>query len=506
MTLRRISPIRFICHLLNITLVFSSLSFLQTQTTWNNAGAQNAPSYADLVTAGNNAMKADKLQDALAAAMAAIDVNKDRFEAYALATLVLQRQGDVTQAKSLLEKALAVAPESKRAQLRQIGESLDKATPNKEAAANKLSRDAIRKQNVLLLIIEDADAAKTANERNRFLNEYLEKSEPFLASNPTAEKVWLLRAAAALELSKTKIGWEAGRKLLSLGANESDDPNTQKVLAKLDRKGWLSETMPSLADKDWENSLGMKFVPVRGTDVLFCIWETRVRDFSAFARTGYNADEGMFSLDSDGWNQRSQTWRDPGFNQTEDHAVVGVSWNDAQAFCRWLTKTERTAGLLDTSQSYRLPTDIEWSSAVGLPRESGDSPKDRDGKIKNAYPWGSQFPPPSGAGNYFGTEAKIGREPQDWPVISGFSDSFPRTAPAGSFSANEFGIFDLGGNVWEWCEDWYDDDQKYRVLRGASWLGGYPAYLLSSFRSGVAPVIRGGNGGFRVVLVGVVAR
>jgi hypothetical protein len=66
----------------------------------------------------------------------------------------------------------------------------------------------------------------------------------------------------------------------------------------------------------WVNSLGMKFVPVAGTQVLFSVWDTRVQDFEAFvADTNYDATGGMWSLGKDGWKQRGATWREPGFSQ-----------------------------------------------------------------------------------------------------------------------------------------------------------------------------------------------
>ncbi|MHB1310042.1 MAG: formylglycine-generating enzyme family protein [Limisphaerales bacterium] len=227
----------------------------------------------------------------------------------------------------------------------------------------------------------------------------------------------------------------------------------------------------------WTNSLGMKLVPVRGTDVLFCVWETRVRDYAAFAGANHGVDG---------------QWRNPGFAQGEDHPVVQVSWNDAQAFCRWLTEKERAAGFIDPSHRYRLPTDAEWSVAVGLNEPLDGTPAAKDGKIRGVYPWGTQWPPPDRAGNY---------DDHSGDKITGFSDGYPRTSPVGSFAANAFGLFDLGGNVWEWCEDGYDERQKSRVLRGASWLNYHPDFLLSSDRFYGTPVGRLRGSGFRCVLV-----
>ena len=131
-------------------------------------------------------------------------------------------------------------------------------------------------------------------------------------------------------------------------------------------------------EQPWQNSLGMKFVPVPGTQVLFCIWDTQVQDYSAFVdATGNDTTGGMWSLGQDGWKQLGATWKEPGFSQGPTHPVVGVSWYDATAFCAWLTARERRSGVLPAGASYRLPTDREWSIAVGLDSESGTTPEEK---------------------------------------------------------------------------------------------------------------------------------
>ncbi len=225
---------------------------------------------------------------------------------------------------------------------------------------------------------------------------------------------------------------------------------------------------PVLGER-WTNSLGQVFAPVSGTVLLSGVWDVRVQDFAAFiTASGHEATGGMYSLRNATWGQHGDTWKNPGFSQGPTHPVVGVSWDDANAYCLWLTEQERQEGLISESQSYRLPGDAEWSVAVGLDEVSGDTPKDKAGKVAGVYPWRSQWPPPDGAGNYAGSEAKDGNWPTNWPVIDGYRDGYPRTSPVGSFKANRFGLCDMGGNVWQWCTDWYDGEQKYRVLRGAS--------------------------------------
>ena len=263
-------------------------------------------------------------------------------------------------------------------------------------------------------------------------------------------------------------------------------------------------------DSPFLNTLGMEFVPVPGTKVLFCRTDTRVKDFEAYVKaTGYKQEGGVFVMkvvkQKDGTSKLSweldkkASWQKPGFEQGRSHPVVGVNWNEAREFCAWLSKKE---GL-----QYRLPTDDEWSAAVGL------------GK----YPWGSAWPPPKDAGNY-GDKSFLKSLPgKGWSgPLADYDDGAARTAPVASYAANRLGIFDLGGNVWQWCEDEYkasmndpdvlkefpalekekaSDGTAFRVLRGASWGIVGPLDLRSSCRSGGHPVGRGDDYGFRCVLV-----
>lgn len=154
---------------------------------------------------------------------------------------------------------------------------------------------------------------------------------------------------------------------------------------------------------------------------------------------------------------------------------------------------------------YRLPTDEEWSLAAGV------------GK----YPWGNAWPPPAGAGNYAGAEADTGAfRANGFPVIPDYDDGAERTAPVASYAANRHGFHDLGGNVWEWCEDGYRNSMadadvrevlrnagfddgggtRFRVQRGGSWSYNMEVFLRSSLRNCDVPASRHGNGGFRVVM------
>ena len=259
-----------------------------------------------------------------------------------------------------------------------------------------------------------------------------------------------------------------------------------------------SAATPANATKDtpFENTLGMKFVPVpisggptHGKRVFFSVWETRVQDYERFVK------------------ETKREWTKPPFAQAPDHSAVNMSWDDATAFCTWLTERERKAGKMGASESYRLPADHEWSYAVGIgPQEdAAKSPAQKDRALAGLYPWGTVWPPPANAGNYAGEEmlsAKMpGRHPHASPCL-GYRDAYVETAPAGSFPANELGLYDLGGSIWEWCEDWYDDSKSEHVLRGGAYIAGDQDKLLTSARNPYRPTAALSiYFGFRCVLV-----
>jgi formylglycine-generating enzyme required for sulfatase activity len=189
-----------------------------------------------------------------------------------------------------------------------------------------------------------------------------------------------------------------------------------------------------------------------------------------------------------------------------DHPVVSVSWEDAQAFCQWLTEKESAAGKLPKGMKYRLPSDEEWSRAVGLPPELGVTPEEKSGRNSVDFPWGKDYPPTKKVGNYadeafhakFPKDSKDNEKDQAW--MKEYNDGYATTSPVGSFAPNAFGLYDMGGNVWQWCEDWFDATHKHRVLRGGSWNLVGRVSLLSSYRLHHAPESRIHHCGFRCVL------
>ncbi len=256
-------------------------------------------------------------------------------------------------------------------------------------------------------------------------------------------------------------------------------------------KNWLGKRPPPAPDAPFQNRLGMRFVPVRGTSVLFSMWETRNRDYVAYAKANRSVD----------MSWRNVVWKGVAASPGADHPVVHVSWNDANGFCEWLTCKERWERVIGPDDLFRLPTDLEWSAAVGLTGEAGGTPQERDGKAPGIYPWDGAWPPPPGSGNFCDqTFATQFPDKKSW-AIGGYDDGYATTAPVGSFPPNRFGIYDLAGNVWEWCEDSYEPGKESRVLRGGSWIRSDPAILLSSSRLSRDPSQRFANVGFRCVLV-----
>jgi len=252
---------------------------------------------------------------------------------------------------------------------------------------------------------------------------------------------------------------------------------------------------PVTKGKPFVNSLGMKFVqvpiqggPSDGQLVLFSVWDTRVEDYEAYHE------------------EIKTPWMKPDFEQGPTHPAVNVSWTNATLFCQWLTLRELAAHRLTTGWCYRLPSDHEWSCAVGIGEreDAGKLPMEKDRKITDAFPWGTQWPPPDGAGNFAGEELQpiIAAGKYTWikNPLAGYRDHFVETAPVGSFPGNRFGLFDLGGNVVEWCEDFADERHSARVLRGADWHTSQREDLLSSRRYSTQPISIGNSLGFRCVI------
>lgn len=247
---------------------------------------------------------------------------------------------------------------------------------------------------------------------------------------------------------------------------------------------------PAAATKDqpFVNGLGMKFVPVSGTQILMCIHETRLMDYKKF----------IAEVPRENSRWRSARWGKLLAGFDDPHPVVSVTRGDAEAFCEWLSKAEGAV--------YRLPTDEEWSRAVGVEgserRRSDTTPETLNREGASHFPWGGSFPPSvSSPPENYADQSLVASIP-DEVAIEGYTDGFPATAPVMSFTPNALGIHDLGGNVKEWVSDGWNGQQIEGVFRGASFADDSPNALRSSARQRVGPddLRYSSARGFRVVV------
>ncbi len=328
----------------------------------------------------------------------------------------------------------------------------------------------------------------------------------------------------------------AYRNALNLDPGRDFDNNINRLIKGIERL-FQPHQPRAPQPKEWTNSIGMKLALIPAGEFLMGSDESdpdayddefvdkaagkmqkhRVRitrpfylgvtevtrgQFRRFVdEAGYQTEaEKKDSKGGYGWNEATKqfeqdpkfTWQNAGFEQTDDHPVVNVSWNDAQAFVAWLSRKE--------GKTYRLPTEAEWEYACRAGTTTryvfGDDPEGMaafgniaDGTLKEKYPnW-------------------------QWATIAA-RDGYVYTAPVGRYKSNKWGLFDMHGNVYEWCSDGYAADYykespvddppgatqaACRVVRGGSWINN-PRFARSAYRIRNVPGNRGSYLGFRVAL------
>lgn len=236
----------------------------------------------------------------------------------------------------------------------------------------------------------------------------------------------------------------------------------------------------------------------------FAVHELTIGQFKEFSKQAdFKSEAERDGTGGWGYNRETQkietrnpkySWRNPGFAQGDDHPVVNITWNDAVDICRWLSKKE--------GKKYRLPTEAEWEYAC----RAGEA------DTGSRYHFGND---PEGlakaANTYDATSAK--EIPESKPYAIAGDDGYAYTAPVGSYKPNAFGLYDMHGNVWEWCSDFYGEDYyaksptddpkgpetgRKHVRRGGAWAS-WPLYLRTSFRNWNTPQSRYINLGLRMV-------
>ncbi|MGO9117555.1 MAG: SUMF1/EgtB/PvdO family nonheme iron enzyme [Desulfomonilaceae bacterium] len=307
-----------------------------------------------------------------------------------------------------------------------------------------------------------------------------------------SESVRGLRAILGKPSDRTVVTNTIGMNLVRIPAGEY-------MMGSLKRDmDWLRLTFKKIwreGHKQWfQDELPLH--PVRITRPFFigatAVTVGQFRQFikeTAYKTDAEKSDGGMIFSKTEGrWAPRKEMkWDSTPWKVADDQPVVFVSWNDAQAFCRWLTRKEK--------RNYRLPTEAEWEMCC------------RGGSIWVRYPWGDRLPGDRDM-NFGDGNPKL---PESLTTVD---DGYEYVSPVGSYPPNGFGLYDMDGNVMQWVADYYSrnyfDESPVedppgpstgtsRVNKGGNWYAS-PADCRCAFRGFSGPEMSFWNLGFRVVM------
>ena len=281
------------------------------------------------------------------------------------------------------------------------------------------------------------------------------------------------RSGLAQEIKVRLLTVEEARLAAMKPTIQAPDGQTLKLFEPFDFRMGASRREPGRRANETLRDVGMSRLFYLATH------ETTNAQFRAFA-SGH--DSGKY-VESD-------------LNQDEQ-PVVNLSWDDAAAYCNWLSDQAglprfyvmefgKVVDMNRASKGFRLPTEAEWSWAARTLSNADDAEQLR-------FPWGAQLPPPDRHGNYADRSASnlVGR------VVFGYNDNYTAAAPVGTYQANHRGLYDLGGNVSEWVNDYYEIPKsggaepqdptgplsgEYHTIKGSSWMHGTITELRLSFR------------------------
>ena len=245
----------------------------------------------------------------------------------------------------------------------------------------------------------------------------------------------------------------------------TDAPNMRVVISKKDgaKMVWIPgefevipetrEIIPATYDKSGDVVRGEHEIVtpekiVKVVDAFYMdVYEVTVGQFKKFLKSsGYEPDEPI------NWTFVYK------HSPTEKHPMIYVDWHDATAYAKWAGK--------------RLPYEKEWAWSA------------RGGLKNKKYSWGDDKSLARDYANYTGTDGK---------------DEWKYSAPVGSLKPNGYGLYDMGGNVWEWCQDWYSSERRDRVLRSGSWNSAASTLRVAHRYYGHSPSDRNTYLGFRCV-------
>ncbi|MEK0447185.1 MAG: hypothetical protein RLZZ399_2506 [Verrucomicrobiota bacterium] len=284
--------------------------------------------------------------------------------------------------------------------------------------------------------------------------EALEAYQKALRLNPLPRYRKNLRLTEELIQKAAREGESKAKLALYDALNAHNRHREAMALAKNHTDFWKDSQRDLRALPELLNRLEDKLLPIPGTDVLMSKTEFTVGEWRLYLRA-----EGLPP-----WTKLNGTGE-----QTDEHPVVGISWDKAKGLCDWLSSR--------TGREWRLPTNAEWDAAVG----------------PSLYPWGDDYPPRWDDGNY--AIAPNGEEDPNKIGIDGIYG----TAPVMSFRPNALGFYDLGGNAWEWVWDGFNKAKGTRMLRGASWWGHGSEICKSAAAIGLLPETVLPAHGFRLI-------
>jgi len=423
------------------------------------AAAQAAPpakettAVASLVPTGRM-LAIPSTPDELVAAKAAAAAAQAKYDA------ILADDPGYQQAKSTADRAESVVKslrDSETAGSASLAAASQKWINAKSALAEEAARVATAQNQLRITILAETAKANDSEENGRIA---LYSLDQLLTLDPKNPEALALRAKIRSYYFVTN---SVGMTLMVI------KPGTFHMGSAADEQGRFDNEL----QHEVRLTKGYMMATTLVTVSQFAIFESNAPYKTAPETQGYGA---------------GASWHNPGFDQGDDYPAVEVSWYDAVAFCDWLSKKE--------GQHYRLPTEAEWEYAA------------RAGS-QTAYWWGDSPIDGHGCANCLDLAAKgkvAGADSFNW------SDGYIYTSPVGRFKSNAWGLYDMAGNVWEWCADWLGDypvgnvadprgpnSGQNRVLRGASW-GNGPGSCRVARRHGIPPDVRQNNVGFRIVL------
>ena len=327
--------------------------------------------------------------------------------------------------------------------------------------------------------------AKTlAEEQARLDRERLAAQQSIAAQKALLDQQAALNSQAkvlAEEQEKMTRAWAATAGAAPMPAGVASEPGVPANFVYI-RGGTF--TMGSPSDEVSRSGDEGPQHQVRLSDFYMSRYEVTVAEFRRFVEDGYSTDA---ENNQDALNWRHGVSRQLRSSSEDNHPVIYVSWNDAVKYCKWLS--------FKTGKSFRLPTEAEWEYAC---------------RAGTQTPFNSGYNLTTAQANYDG----------NYPYDNNQKGVYRQnTVAVNSFTSNAWGLYNMHGNVWEWCSDWYKesyyaeckakgtvsnpDNQEpgsHRVLRGGGW-GDDAGGCRSAGRRSLTPAYRSCSVGFRLVFV-----